>query len=171
METIPAAGELPDPRQLRRARWARRTFLSVVFVVMAAGLAGAFGVRSATRSASGGGQTLTVTYPSVARPGLAVPYGFDLVRPGGFDGPVTVAISESYLRALDQNATDPTPAGATADGEAVRWQFDPPGGERLRVRVDARIEPGVQWSRSGWVAVMEGEEPVVRVGYRTWILP
>jgi hypothetical protein len=171
VQTIPAAEELPGQRQLRRARLARRAFLAVVFLLVAAGAAGVFGVRSATRSASGDGQTLTAVFPSVARPGMAVPFGFDLVRPDGFHGPVTVAVSESYLRALDQNATDPEPSSATADGEAVEWAFDPPTGDRLRVRLDSRIEPGVQWSRSGWIAVMEDDEPVVRVNYRTWILP
>jgi hypothetical protein len=171
VRTVPPAEELPESRQLRRARLARRAFLAIVFLVVAAGAAGVFGVRSATRSASGDGQTLTVVYPAVARPGLAVPYGFDLVRPGGFDGPVTVAVSESYLRALDQNATDPEPSSATADGQVVEWEFDPPTGDRLRVRFDVRIEPGVQWSRSGWTAVLEDDEPVVRVHYRTWILP
>ncbi len=143
----------------------------MVFLLVGAGAAGAFGVRSATRSASGDGQTLTVVYPSVARPGLAVPFGFDLVRPDGFTGPVTVEVSGSYLRALDQNATDPQPNASTADGEAVEWEFDAPSGDRLSVRLDARIEPGVQWKRSGWIAVLEGDEPVVRVDYRTWILP
>ena len=156
---------------MRRTRLVRRAFLSLVFLIVLAGAAGLFGVRSATRSASGDGQTLTVVYPTVARPGLAVPFGFDLVRPGGFDGPVTVAVSGSYLRALDQNATDPEPASATADGEAVEWEFDPPPGEQLRVRLDSRIEPGVQWGRSGWVAVLEDDQPVVRVKFKTWILP
>ena len=162
---------MPGPPRLRRARIARRAFLTLVFLLVVAGAAGLFGVRTATRSASGDGQTLTVVYPSVARPGLAVSYGFDLVRPGGFSGPVTVAVSESYLRALDQNATDPQPSASTADGEVVEWEFDPPAGDRLSVRLDSRIEPGVQWSRSGWTAVLEDDEPVVRVDYRTWILP
>jgi hypothetical protein len=29
----------------------------------------------------------------------------------------------------------------------------------------------VQWRRSGWIAVLQDDEPVVRVNYRTWILP
>lgn len=115
--------------------------------------------------------TLTVVYPRMARPGLAVSYGFDIVRAGGFEGPVTLATSASYLRALDQSATDPEPSSATVAGEAVIWEFDPPPGDRLRVRLDARIEPGVQWGRSGWTSLLEDDQPVVRVSYRTWILP
>ena len=59
----------------------------------------------------------------------------------------------------------------TSTGEAITWQFEPPPGDVLSVSFDARIEPGVQWGKSGWTSVMENGRPVVTARYHTWIMP
>ncbi len=94
-------------------------------------------------------------------------------RPGGFDGPVTVATTSDYLEAFDENSLDPEPSSATTDAERVIWEFDPPPvGDTLTVSLDARIEPAVQLARpTGVTEVLEEAEPVVSVRYRTWVMP
>jgi hypothetical protein len=112
-----------------------------------------------------------VTYGQVSRPGLATPFEFEIRRPGGFDGPVTVSSDSAYLDMFDENGFDPQPSSETSTPDAVIWQFDPPPGEVLSVSLDARIEPGVQWGRSGATSVLEDGRPVVTARYHTWIMP
>ena len=116
----------------------------------------------ATVRAEGGGYTLEVSYPSVSRPALASPFEIMVTRPGGFDGPVTLAVTRDYLKMWDENGLVPAPAGETTAGEWVRWEFEPPDGDELTVFYDARIEPAVQSGRTGRVAVIDDGERVRR---------
>jgi hypothetical protein len=140
-------------------------------VVDAFGWFDAYGVDTATVSADGGGYILEVSYPSVSRPALASPFEIVVTRAGGFDGPVMLAISGDYLKMWDENGLVPAPAGETTDGEWVRWEFDPPEGDELTVFYDARIEPAVQSGRAGRVAVIDDDQPVVEVEFRTEVRP
>ena len=105
-------------------------------------------------------------YGTVSRPALATPFEIEMTRPGGFDGPVTVAVTSSYLAMWDENGLDPSPAEETATAEETLWTFEPPAGEVLAIMFDARIEPGAQSGRSGRVAVLD-EDGTEIVGGRT----
>lgn len=166
--TIP---EAPPLRRVRRARTMRRVALVLLGLFLALGLAGVWGVRTAEVTASGGGYDVTVEYAKVSRPGLATPWSVEVVRRGGFDGPVTIAVLSDYLDMFDENGLDPDPSKATQDGDRVIWEFEPPPGDTLSVSFDARIEPAVQWGRDGLVQVLDGDDPVVEVRYRTWVVP
>jgi hypothetical protein len=168
---IPTAPEETDLAQSRRARALRRVFMALLAVFMLLGATGMLGVRSRTVSARGGGYELTVTYGQVSRPGLATPFGFEVRRPGGFDGPVTVSSDTAYLSMFDENGFDPQPTSVTATAEVIIWEFEPPPGDVLSVSFDARIEPGVQWGKSGQTSVMEDGRPVATARYHTWIMP
>lgn len=171
VDVVPTAPEESNLRRSRRARTARRIFMSIVAVVVAAGLAGWLGVRTATVTAAGAGYDLTVTYAKVARPGLAAPWSLEVRRPGGFDGPITISTSSSYLDLFDENGFDPQPTTSTATTDDVIWEFEPPPGDTLSVSLDARIEPGIQWARSGETSVVEDGQPAVTARYKTWIAP
>jgi hypothetical protein len=53
----------------------------------------------------------------------------------------------------------------------VIWEFDPPDGDTLGVSLDARIEPGAQWGRTGETSVLVDGRPVATARYKTWVLP
>lgn len=142
-----------------------------LFVFLATGLAGRLGVLSRTATARSGGYELTVTYGHVSRGGLATPWSFEVHRPGGFDGPITVRTSSSYLDLFDENGFDPQPSSSTATPDAVIWEFEPPDGDTLGVSLDARLEPAVQWGRMGETSVLVDGKPVVTARYKTWVLP
>ena len=159
----------------RRSLYAVTTLtLSVIMglgIIDAVGWFDAYGVDTSTVRAAGGGYTLEVDYPSVSRPALASPFEITVTHAGGFDGPVTLAVSRNYLKMWDENGVVPAPSAETADGEWVEWEFDPPDGDVLTIYYDARIEPAVQRSRSGSVAVIDDGEPVVHVEFRTRVRP
>lgn len=111
-----------------------------------------------------------LTYPQVARPALAVPYEVVVTRPGGFDLPIEVRLTLSFLESFDENGVNPEPAESTTDGGEVVWTFDPPMGDNLTLSLDTRVEPGVQWRRRGTLTVSSGTERVV-LDHTMWVLP
>jgi hypothetical protein len=171
VDVVPTAPEEPNLLVSRRARMFRRLFMVLLFGVLAIGLSGWLGVRSATATANGGGYELTVTYGKVSRPGLATPWSLEIHHPGGFDGPVTVSTNTKYLDLFDENGFDPEPSKTTATPDEVIWEFEPPDGDTLGVSLDARIEPGAQWGRTGETSVLVDDKPVATARYKTWILP
>jgi hypothetical protein len=159
----------------RKSLYAATTI--VLTVIMGLGVVDAFGwidvygVDTGTVRAEGGGFTLEVSYPSVSRPALASPFEIVVVRPGGFEGPVTLAVTADYLKMWDENGLVPAPAAETTNGEWVHWEFDPPDVDELTVFYDARIEPAVQSGQTGKVAVVVDGQHVVEVEFRTEVRP
>jgi hypothetical protein len=168
---IPTAPEETSLARSVRARLLRRLLMTLLAVFLFLGATGFLGVRTATVTAQGGGYELTVTYGAVTRAGLATPFALEIRRPGGFDGPVTVAVSSDYFGLWDENGLDPEPSSATSTAEDIVWEFDPPPGEVLAVSFDGRIEPGVQWGRAGQTSVLVDGQPVVTARYHTRVLP
>jgi hypothetical protein len=140
-------------------------------VLDAVGATETYGVATAHVSAEGGGYALDVRYGKVSRPALATPLEIVVRRPGGFDGPVTVAIDRAYLAIWDENGVSPAPSSETTMGPWLVWELDPPVGEELTVTFDGRIEPGAQQGAPAAVAVLEDDVPVVEVAFRTRVLP
>jgi hypothetical protein len=160
----------------RRVGYAITTALLTVLMLLALvdsfGSAAIYGVDSATEEASAGDLDLAVTYGVVSRPALATPFDIEVHRPGGFDGPVRIAVDQEYLRMWDENGLVPAPSAETVMGPWVVWEFDPPIGDTLFVSYDARIEPAAQEGRSGAVAVLDGDDvPIVTVDFTTRVLP
>lgn len=168
----PTADLEVDLRRARRGRTIRRAFVSLLVVFLALGVAGVFGVRSATVAASGGGFELKVDYARVTRPGLAAPWKVTIRHPGGFEGAVKVATTSQYLTMFDQNNLEPEPQSTTTDGERVIWEFDvPEGSDTLEISLDASTSPNARWRFSGVTAVLEDEAPVVHVQYSSMVMP
>ena len=163
---------VPEAR-IRRWRSLRRLFFVGLCLFLGLGLLEVYGVRTSETTATGGGYELTVSYAKVTRPGLATPWSVEVRHPGGFDGPVTVTTTSDYIDAFDENSLDPEPSSVTTDADRIIWEFEPPSeGDTLTVSLDARMEPGVQLERvTGVTEVLEQDEPVVSVRYRTWVMP
>ena len=108
-----------DEAAVRRARDYRRVGLVALLLLVVAGLAGAMGVTSTTVTAEGGGSTLAVTHARVTRAGVAVPLHVSVRRPGGFDGPIRLAVSAALLERFDFQNFYPNPAKETASSGAA----------------------------------------------------
>ena len=107
--------------------------------------AGLLGVHSTTQPGSGGGYEVTVEYAAVARAGLDVPWKVQVRRAGGFDGPVTLAVTADYFDIYEEQGLDPQPTAESSDGTYLYWTFDPPPvGDQLAVDFDAYIQPSSQ---------------------------
>jgi hypothetical protein len=173
-DLTPGDSTLADVRPVARGPrpvLAKRLLVGLLSVIVLAGAAGLFGVRSRETSASAAGWTVSVTYAIVARAGLDVPWQVVVHRDGGFTGPVTLTVTADYFDIFESQGLDPEPTTETADGDKLYWTFDPPAGDELAVDFDAYIQPSSQIGASGEVAVLDGGSPVVTVPFRTWLVP
>jgi hypothetical protein len=171
LDVVRTAPDEPNLLQSRRARMVRRAFMVLLFAFLAVGLTGRLGVHSRKATARGGGYELTVTYGQVSRAGLATPWSLEIRHPGGFDGPIIVATNSRYLDLFDENGFDPQPSKATATADEMIWEFDPPDGDTIAISLDARVEPGVHWGRTGETSVLVDGKPAATVKYKTWVMP
>lgn len=147
-------------------------FLALLSVFVLLGLATLLGVRTRTMSVEGGGYRLTLTYAQMTRPGLATPFRFVVERPGGLPDSIVVAVRSAYLEIFDENGLDPDPSKATSDKDWTYWHFDAPAsGAVLSVDFDARLEPGVQWKRSGAVRIIDQGSVAAEALFTTWVAP
>ncbi|CAN5696234.1 MAG: hypothetical protein ACR2HP_07790 [Ilumatobacteraceae bacterium] len=165
------------PPQLARLRALHLVTTMVLAALLGLGVLDLFGVLPVYGvevervSAAGGGYELEVLYSTVSRPALATPFEITVTRPGGFDAPIELALSQQYLTLFDENGLSPAPSAETSLGPFVLWEFDPPEGDTLTVYFDARIEPQLQLGVTGEVAVIEDGAPVVQVEFHTAIRP
>jgi hypothetical protein len=177
LDAIEARGEDAVRGDLRRRRLLYTTATLVLTTVVGLAILDAvdsvdvYGVQTRHVEDQGGGYELSVHFASTSRPGLATPFGVDVRHPGGFDGPITIAVERSYLRIWDENGFWPAPSSETTWGPWVLLEFDPPEGDVLSIAFDARIEPAAQTGATGRVAVLDETTTLVDVGFETRIRP
>jgi hypothetical protein len=141
-------------------------------VVLAA--VGLLGVRTATVAAAAEGYSIEVLRAQVSRPGLATPFAVEIAARDGSGLPetVTLRLDTSYLAMFDLNGLQPTPSTSFSTEQWTWWSFDVPVDQpTLRVDLDARLEPAVQWARSGSAALEIDGRSVVSVDFTTWVMP
>jgi hypothetical protein len=171
VDDVPAAPWDIGIDRVRRARNERRVLLALLAALVLAGAAGLLGGRTSTVSASAAGYELSVSYPAVSRPGLAIRWMVVVRHPGGFAKPIDIATTSAYFNLFDFNNLDPMPSGAVTDAERSIWTFDPPPGDILRVTMDARLEPARQSGNGATTSILVEGLPVVSVSYRTAVMP
>jgi len=161
-----------DESAVRRARTARRCGIGLLAILVAAGLSGFLGVRSATVTAEDAGYELAVTHAQVTRAGIAVPFHVRVTRAGGFDGPISLAISEGLFERFDFQNFYPNPSAETGTPGLVYYEFDPPPGDVFELNMDARTAPDQNGSTSVYRTVLiVDDEPVTDVSFRVWVVP
>jgi hypothetical protein len=172
-----SSSTIPDEPPEQWDRWERRfhaASVALVAVVVLLAAIGMLGVRTGTVSSSADGYVLEVLHTEIARPGLATPWSATVSTVDGSALPdtVTLSLSRSYLAIFDLNGLSPTPSSSFSTEQWARWSFDvPPGESSLRIDLDVRLEPAVQWVRSGSAVLEMDGEPVTSVDFATWVMP
>lgn len=162
----------PPLERVRRAQLLRRLGCTLLVAFVVAGALGAFGTRTATATRSGSGYTVTVTYPSVSRPGHAV--RFEVLVKGDQKLPDTIRLRlrSDYFDLFDENGFSPAPDTETSDGEYRYVDLSTSGSSTLRIKVDTRVEPARQRGTYGDVALVDDQgAALVDVPFRTRIWP
>ncbi len=152
----------------------RLVAFALVGLLLALGATGLLGVRTTSEQAIGNEFGLTVIHASVTRPGLATPFSILVTRSDATPLPsqVTIQVDSAYLAMFDDNGMEPLPVSSFNESKSTWWTFEVPAGQtELRVDLDARIEPAVQWGRSATVAVSVDGVTKVEADFTTWVLP
>ena len=159
-------------RQVRRGRAVRRIGLLLLIAFLVLGALGFFGLRMGNKLASANGYQLQVSYPQTGRPGIGAPLQIQVQKQDGFDGPITVTMSNDYLDILHVNGVDPEPSQVTSTDKEVIWQFNNPPGNTLTVSLDAEFEPDEHpGSHDATVSVLDNGKPQAQVQFTTWEAP
>jgi hypothetical protein len=147
---------------------------SLVGLVVLAAAIGLLGVRTSVVSTASDGYRLDVLRAVVTRAGLATPFRVEVTTQDGSALPdqVTLVVDADYLASFDFNGLQPTPTETFSRGNSTSWTFDiPPGQYSLRVDMDARLEPAVQWARGGSVELIIEGQNVASADFTTWVMP
>jgi len=155
------------------AVWVRRGALTVLALVVAAGLSSYLGVHTGTASAERDRWGLTLKYPQVARPGLDVRWQATVTHPGGFGKEVTLAVSGDYLNIFETQGFHPEPSDETRDGRMLYLTFTAPPGDTFVVDFDTYVQPASQSGRAATLAVVDPRtlSPLASVDFRTRVMP
>lgn len=165
--------DLEDPASRQRVGlWVRRGFLTLLLVLVVAGLFDLLGVRGAVATAGvPPGPVLRVEYPQVARAGLDAPFEIDVSGvPAG--APVRIAVSGTYLDLFDRSAIDPRPETESWLTDSVVWTYRMPATGSLQVSVGAAVQSGRHFGTSGEVALLDDQgSPLAQAHIKTWLAP
>ena len=154
------------------AVWGRRAVLTLLLVIVLAGVSGLLGVRTSTSNHVRGGYTLNVDHASISRAGLDVPWEVTVTREGGFEKTITLAVTGDYFDIYETQGFTPEPSAAVRDADTLYLTFDAPAGDTFTVDYDAYIQPASQRGASATVSVVDADlQPVVSVDLDTWLLP
>jgi len=152
----------------RRARNWHRIGIAILVVVVALALTGVLGQRTST--VSGGSYLLSVTYPSVMRPGVDVRWNVVVTNPNGFGDTLTIAMSRHYFDLFDLNSLRPDADSTTSTGDAIVYSWNSPPGHVFVFALDAYAEYGEHFGLDGFTSIEVQGRPVVTAGYHTrWV--
>jgi hypothetical protein len=125
-------------------------------VFVGLGAAGVFGVRATTVEHAARAYDLSVRYPEVTRAGLPASITIRVRHDGGFNGPVVVAITSSYLGLFDEQGVRPEPNASTSEGDMLVWEFEAPDeGDTFTVSLDVIVETGRHFGDQAIVQVRD----------------
>ena len=171
MSTSSTLEDVPEAGSRRSLLW-RRAGVVVLSLLVAAGLFGFFGDRlDVAEGDSGDSIHLTVTYPSVTRPGQDVPFEIEVTDPAGLDQEVTLALDADYLDIFETQAWYPAATDETRDGEWLYMTFATEGRTTMVIGFDAYIQPDQVRGREGRVAVVEDDVLGRPVTFKTTLFP
>jgi hypothetical protein len=155
----------------RGSLWLGRAARAAIVLVIALGAVGLLGLHTSSESTTSGRYRLTVDYPRIARAGLDTLWQVTVVREGGFDHDITLAVSAEYFAMYESQRFFPEPTAETRDANTLYLTFSKPPGDTLIVGYDAYIQPSSQRGSSATVSVLEAGVPAASVHITTTLLP
>lgn len=156
-------------RQTKAGRIGRRMILSLLCLFIVLALLQFFDSEDSL-TVSKSGYDVTVDYSPAGRAGMASSLTIQLESGQPITGPVTVALSETYLDVFSVQDVSPQAANeGYADG-FVQLNYDPPNKEKFTVNIRGAWETGNAVSASGSVVVSVDGRVVATVPLDSWLV-
>jgi hypothetical protein len=157
-------------REARRFRNVRRVGIALLVLVVALGATGLLGQKTKTVTATDGGYTLRMVYPSVVRPGVDVRFEIEVSNPHGFGDSLSIALDRHYFDIFDLNSLRPDADSSSSNGSMLVYTWDSPKGTTFRFSLDMYAEYGEHFGLDGTTSVLARGAPAVSVRYHTrWV--
>lgn len=169
-DTIATATWTENPGTTRREVIFRRSVLVAMAVLVGAAALGLLGPREATTRADGASGSLSVAHPQITRPGLDAQVTVTLVPDPG-SGTALLTLPQEALALLGVQTVHPAPSGQVARDEAVTYEFELSGDDRLTVTFSGRVPVKQGPTRARWWVEWAGEPETARAEMTTWVLP
>jgi len=167
----PGLRDALSERESHRFRNLRRVGIVVIAVLVLLAALGVLGQKTTTRIATGEGYTLSVTYPSVVRPGLDVRFEIALSNPSGFGKTLTLAFKRHYFDVFDLNSVRPDADNSWSDASTIFYSWSAPPGTSFHFSLDMYAEYGEHFGVDGSTSVVVAGRPVTTVTYHTRVVP
>jgi len=157
MTRTTSPGDALSEKEARRFRDLRRVGIAFLAAIVLLAATGLLGQKTTTAKATGGGYTLSVTYPSVVHPGVDVRFEIVVSNPNGFGKSLSIALDHHYF-------------SSSSNGTALVYTWDSPPGTTFRMSLDMYAEYGEHFGLDGRTSVLAGGSPAVTVRYHTrWV--
>ena len=171
-ELVEGADAVKHPDDAIRDMWIRRVVIAVVAVIVALGVVGLLGVRKGHLTQTTGSIEVDVTYPSVARPGLAIPFRLAVTGLDPSTGhTIEVELSTTYADSFDFNNLTPDPESIARTPTTLTYEFLVDDAAEFEMAFDTRVEPAVQSKRSADMTVRVDDQQVADFDFTTRIAP
>jgi hypothetical protein len=156
-----------EARRFRNIRRIGVLGLVALIVVTAAGL---LGQKTNRVTATGAGYVLTVTYPSVVRPGLDVRFEVSVFNQRGFGKSLTLSFERHYFDIFDLNSLRADADSSRADASHVYYTWNSVPGTTFHFSLDMYAEYGEHLGADGATAIVASGKPVATARYHTrWV--
>jgi hypothetical protein len=152
--------------------WARRAVLLVLLAAIALGLAGVFGQRAISSSATAPAAGLTVTAPDRLRGGLLWQGTIRVAARDRIARP-RIVLEPGWTNGMTINTVSPEAAGQEGDdhGDVVLAYGALAPGRTLTVRIAAQVNPTTLGSHAAGVALRDGDAELARVDRTVVVFP
>ena len=171
---------VPDKLTLKRHRdlggrarrpYVRWALLTLIGLLLLAGLANEFGQRPHTRTATGGGAELEVYSPERLRSGLFFMSRFTIRAEEEIES-ATLVLDPGWLEGITLNTLVPSPVGeANRDGKIALDLGRVRAGTKHVLFLHFQVNPTEIGRRSQDVALFDGDEPLLDIDRTVTIFP
>lgn len=154
-----------------RRPWARRVLLSLLAVLLVAGLLNVFGQRPGTGRASGPVASLEVHAPTNVRGGLYYQARIRIRAHREIEN-ATVVLDQGWLEGMTLNTVEPAPVGeASRNGRIALELGHIPAGAQYVLFLQLQVNPTNTGRRSQDVELDDGETPLLTVHRTVTVWP
>jgi hypothetical protein len=151
--------------------WARRVFIGVLALVVAAALLGAAGQSHTTGRAQAPAATLTVKAPTRVRGGLFFQGRFDIVAREPIGKPRLV-LGNGWTEEMQLNTIEPSPTSETSNAGELELEYDPlHTGDHLTIWLQFEVNPTGAGHRKRDATLLDGDRVLARVPAEITVLP